>query len=164
MRLANKVAIVTGAASGMGAATARLFAREGAKVVLSRPPGGGGPGGRRLDRRGWRRGPLLASRRGERGGLGRRRRRDACGLRRHRHSYQQRRRQWQRSGPPQHGHLGPADEHQCQGRVSRHARGHSRDAEGQERVRSSISPRFRVSPVRRSCTWATTLPRARSAP
>jgi NAD(P)-dependent dehydrogenase (short-subunit alcohol dehydrogenase family) len=35
MRLANKVAIVTGAASGMGAATARLFAREGAKVVLS---------------------------------------------------------------------------------------------------------------------------------
>jgi NAD(P)-dependent dehydrogenase (short-subunit alcohol dehydrogenase family) len=35
MRLANKVAIVTGAASGMGAATARLFAREGAKVILS---------------------------------------------------------------------------------------------------------------------------------
>ena len=35
MRLENKVAIVTGAASGMGAATARLFAREGAKVVLT---------------------------------------------------------------------------------------------------------------------------------
>ncbi|HJZ34545.1 MAG TPA: glucose 1-dehydrogenase [Hyphomicrobiaceae bacterium] len=35
MRLANKVAIVTGAASGMGAATARLFAREGASVVLT---------------------------------------------------------------------------------------------------------------------------------
>lgn len=35
MRLENKVAIVTGAASGMGAATARLFAREGAKVMLS---------------------------------------------------------------------------------------------------------------------------------
>jgi NAD(P)-dependent dehydrogenase (short-subunit alcohol dehydrogenase family) len=35
MRLANKVAIVTGAASGMGAATATLFAREGAAVVLT---------------------------------------------------------------------------------------------------------------------------------
>jgi NAD(P)-dependent dehydrogenase (short-subunit alcohol dehydrogenase family) len=35
MRLASKVAIVTGASSGMGAATARLFAREGAKVVLT---------------------------------------------------------------------------------------------------------------------------------
>jgi len=35
MRLAGKVAIVTGAASGMGAATARIFAREGAKVVVA---------------------------------------------------------------------------------------------------------------------------------
>lgn len=35
MRLANKVAIITGAASGMGAATARLFAREGAMVVVA---------------------------------------------------------------------------------------------------------------------------------
>lgn len=35
MRLANKVAIVTGAASGFGAETARVFAREGAKVVLA---------------------------------------------------------------------------------------------------------------------------------
>jgi NAD(P)-dependent dehydrogenase (short-subunit alcohol dehydrogenase family) len=33
--LENKVAIVTGAGRGIGAATARLFAREGAKVVLA---------------------------------------------------------------------------------------------------------------------------------
>ena len=35
MRLADKVAIVTGAASGMGAATARRFGREGARVVVA---------------------------------------------------------------------------------------------------------------------------------
>lgn len=34
-RVAGKVAIVTGAARGMGAATARLFAAEGANVVLA---------------------------------------------------------------------------------------------------------------------------------
>lgn len=33
--LENQVAIITGAARGIGAATARLFAREGAKVVVS---------------------------------------------------------------------------------------------------------------------------------
>jgi NAD(P)-dependent dehydrogenase (short-subunit alcohol dehydrogenase family) len=35
MRLSGKVAIVTGAASGMGAATARRFAKEGASVVIA---------------------------------------------------------------------------------------------------------------------------------
>ncbi len=35
MRLKNKIAIVTGGAHGMGEAEARLFAREGAKVVVA---------------------------------------------------------------------------------------------------------------------------------
>ena len=35
MRLAGKVAIVTGAASGIGAATSRRFAQEGALVVVA---------------------------------------------------------------------------------------------------------------------------------
>ncbi len=34
MRMKDKVALVTGAAGGMGAATARLFAREGARAVV----------------------------------------------------------------------------------------------------------------------------------
>lgn len=35
LQLANKVAIVTGASSGIGYATAKLFAREGAKIVVA---------------------------------------------------------------------------------------------------------------------------------
>ena len=34
MKLKDQVAIVTGAASGIGAETARLFAAEGAKIAL----------------------------------------------------------------------------------------------------------------------------------
>ena len=34
MRLASKVALITGATSGVGRASARLFAREGAAIVI----------------------------------------------------------------------------------------------------------------------------------
>ena len=37
MRMANKVAIITGAGQGIGAVTACRMAEEGAKVVLAAP-------------------------------------------------------------------------------------------------------------------------------
>ncbi len=50
MRLANKVAIVTGAASGFGAGIASVFAREGAKVAVLDINGDGADGRRPRDR------------------------------------------------------------------------------------------------------------------
>jgi NAD(P)-dependent dehydrogenase (short-subunit alcohol dehydrogenase family) len=35
MRLQNKVALISGAVRGIGEATARLFAREGASVIVA---------------------------------------------------------------------------------------------------------------------------------
>ena len=40
-RLDGKIALITGAASGFGAATGKVFAREGAKVVLTDKNEGG---------------------------------------------------------------------------------------------------------------------------
>jgi NAD(P)-dependent dehydrogenase (short-subunit alcohol dehydrogenase family) len=65
----GKVAIVTGGASGIGAACATTLAREGAKVVVADPGRCRRPGGGRQDCQRRRRDGLSSSRREPRGEL-----------------------------------------------------------------------------------------------
>ena len=51
MRLAGRIAIVTGAASGFGEGIARKFVAEGAKVIVADRDGEGASAGRRHARR-----------------------------------------------------------------------------------------------------------------
>ena len=73
MRLENKVALITGAASGMGASMARIFAGEGAKVVVADVLEAEGKAGRRRHHQGQWRGDVPPARREQRGRSGRRR-------------------------------------------------------------------------------------------
>ena len=73
MRLEGKVAIITGGARGQGAAEARMFAREGAKVVFGDILDDDGKKVRSRDKRGGRRSHLRNPRRHRRGLMERRR-------------------------------------------------------------------------------------------
>ena len=79
MRLEDKVAIVTGAAHGMGEAEARLFAQEGAKVVVADVLGEQAEAVARHSRS-WRRSHRGYNRRHQRARLGRINREDRGAL------------------------------------------------------------------------------------
>ena len=69
MRLEDRVALITGGARGMGAAEARLFAREGAKVVIGDVLEAEGKQVEAEINQSGARGPLCQAGRGQGGGL-----------------------------------------------------------------------------------------------
>jgi NAD(P)-dependent dehydrogenase (short-subunit alcohol dehydrogenase family) len=54
MKLTGKVAVITGASSGIGEVTALAMAQEGAKLVLVQPTSGPTRGPCRKDKDSWR--------------------------------------------------------------------------------------------------------------
>ncbi len=90
-RVEGKVAMVTGAGSGIGAATARLLGREGARVALTDIRAEAAEAEAEAIRRDGRGGHRPRARRGRRGRLGAGRRRGARPLRAPRPPGQQRR-------------------------------------------------------------------------
>ena len=127
MRLKDKVAVVTGAAGGIGLACAQAFIKEGAKVILSDRRCGarrrrGEEAGQQCGVRRLRRGRCEAGPGADRHGRE--------GLRAHRHLRQQRRHHPHRRIPrPRRGRFRPRAARQPQGRVPDRPGGGAPDGE-----------------------------------